>query len=247
VNPPIAAIRQDDTHRLVPSRYSDPTVLGRLAEDEDQLRDLFELEGATNERLLGETNLLPGISVHELLFGVSHARIVNAAFTHAHPAGSRFNGPERGAWYSAFELSTAQAEIIFHKAQELREIEWREPETFAFDDYLSDIRADCHDIRDDPAHSGCLDPDSYFESQRLSMVLLAAGSAGIVYPSVRAKGGTCLVCFRPALVINVRRDRTVTLTFSDYLSTPVISGAKQRRASRRTRSKTSPRSRPIRH
>lgn len=43
--------------------------------------------------------------------GVPYYRIVNAAFTHAHPLGSRFNDPDRGAWYAAFELETAQAEI----------------------------------------------------------------------------------------------------------------------------------------
>ena len=206
------AVRQDDTHRLVPSRYSDPTVLERLAEDEHQLRDLFELEGATNERLLGESNLLPGIGVHELLFGVAHAAIVNAAFTHAHPAGSRFNGPERGAWYAAFELRTARAEVAYHKAQELRETGWREPETFAFDDYLADFRASFHDLRGDEAHARCLDPDSYRLSQELARGLLAAGSAGIVYPSVRDSAGTCLACFRPALVTNVRRGRSLKLT-----------------------------------
>jgi RES domain len=61
--------------------------------------------------------------------------------------GSRFNGPERGAWYAAFELRTAQEEIAFHKAQELQEIKWTEPETFTFDDYLADFRADFHDTR----------------------------------------------------------------------------------------------------
>ncbi|MBI2150753.1 MAG: RES family NAD+ phosphorylase [Acidobacteria bacterium] len=73
----------------------------------------MELEGATDDRLIGESNLLPGISIHELLFGVSYAGIVNAAFTHAHPAGSRFNAPERGAWYAAFELETAEAEVAY--------------------------------------------------------------------------------------------------------------------------------------
>jgi RES domain-containing protein len=213
VIPKLTALCQDRTHRLIPSRYSDPTVLERLAENSDQLRDLFDLEGATNERLLGETNLLPGIGVHELLFGVPHARIVNAAFTHAHPAGSRFNGPERGAWYAALRLQTARAEIAFHKSQELREIEWREPETFTFDDYLADFRADFHDLRDDESYAGCLSSESYLESQRLARELLAAGSAGIVYPSVRDRRGTCLACFRPVLVTNVRRGRTVTLTF----------------------------------
>jgi len=177
------------------------------------LQELFELDGVTNDRLLGEANLLPGISVHELLFGVAYAQIVNAAFTHAHPAGSRFNGPERGAWYAAWELETAEAEVAFHKSRELAEIQWREPETFAFHDYLADFRADFHDVRGDNRYSDCLNPSDYESSQSLAKELLAAGSAGIVYPSVRRPAGTCLVCFRPALVTNVRRGRTVTLAF----------------------------------
>jgi RES domain-containing protein len=223
VTPKLTPARQDNTHRLIPSRHSDESVLGRLADDDDQLQELFELDGATDDRLLGEANLLPGISVHELLFGVAYAHIVNAAFTHAHPAGSRFNGPERGAWYAAFELETAQAEIAFHKLQELREINWQEPETFTFHDYLADFRSDFHDIRGDAAYAECLDPNSYISSQGLARELLASGSAGIVYPSVRRPDGTCLVCFRPALVTNVRQDRTVTLTFGDANLPPVIS------------------------
>jgi len=223
VTPRLTTARQDETHRLIPSRHGDESVLGRLADTDVQLQELFELDGATNDRLLGEANLLPGISVHELLFGVAYAHIVNAAFTHAHPAGSRFNGPERGAWYAAFELETAQAEIAFHKAQELREINWREPETFTFDDYLADFRSDFHDIRGDADYAECLDPNSYISSQGLARELLASGSAGIVYPSVRRPDGTCLVCFRPALVTNVRQDRTVTLTFRDANLPPVIS------------------------
>ncbi|HJY87705.1 MAG TPA: RES family NAD+ phosphorylase [Candidatus Acidoferrales bacterium] len=223
MTPKISTLRQDDTHRLIPSRHSEESVLNRLAEDDKQLQELFELDGATNDRLLGEANLLPGISVHELLFGVAYAHIVNAAFTHAHPAGSRFNGPERGAWYATFELETAEAEIAFHKSQELTEIHWQEPETFTFQDYLADFRADFHDIRGEVHYSDCLNPNSYMRSQTLAKALLASGSAGIIYPSVRRSKGTCLVCFRPALVINVRQDRTVTLAFRDPSQPPVIS------------------------
>lgn len=222
MRPKLTSIRQDDTHRLIPSRYSDTSVLARLAEDEGELAELFELDSATNDRLLGEAGLLPGISVHELLFGVRCAQTVNAAFTHAHPAGSRFNGPERGAWYAGFELETATAQIAFHKSQELIEIDRREPERFVFHDYLADFRADFHDIRGDAEYAACLEPNSYASSQRLGMELVASGSAGIVYPSVRHPKGTCLVCFRPALVTNVRKDRTVTVTFQDAYSPPVI-------------------------
>jgi len=212
VKPELSAIRHDGAHRLVPSRHSDESVLRRLAQDEDQLQALFELDGATNDRFLGEANTLPGISVHELLFGVEYAHIVNAAFCHAHPLGSRFNGPERGAWYAGFELATARAEVACHKRRELQEINWRARETFVFDDYQADFRADFHDLRGDADHADALHPGSYVASQKLAARLLASGSTGVVYPSVRHAGGTCLACFRPALVTNVRKSRSVTMT-----------------------------------
>jgi len=222
VTPRVTTIRQDDTHRLIPSRYSDEQALARLGGPRD-LEELIELDAATDDRVAGEANLLPGISVHELLFGVPYAHIVNAAFTHTRPYGNRFNGANRGAWYAAFELETAQREIAFHKAQELLEIDWREPETFVFHDYLADFRADFHDIRGDRRYSGCLHSESYTKSQKLASELLGKGSAGIVYPSVRHSGGTCIACFRPALVANVRRGGTVMVAFRDAYSAPIIS------------------------
>ena len=223
MKPRVKKVRQDDAHRLIPARHSDESVLGRIADDEDQMDALLELESGTNDRLLGEANLLPGISVHELLFGVEHAPVVNAAFTHAHPQGSRFNGPDRGAWYAAFEVKTAQAEVAFHKCQELKEVNWNEQETFNFDDYLADFRGEFHDLRGHPEYRQFLDPDSYAASQRLARDLLAAGSAGLVYPSVRQSKGTCLACFRPALVTNVRRGQGMTLTLDTAYSEPVWS------------------------
>jgi hypothetical protein len=222
VTPKLVKLRRDRTHRLIPFQHADRSVLSTVAANEDQLEDLMELEGATNDRLLGEANLLPGIGVHELLFGIAYAQIVNAAFTHAHPLGARFNGSDRGAWYAAFEARTAQAEVAFHKTQELQEIDWMEPETFTFVDYLADFRSEFHDIRNAAVYAKCLHPSSYTESQALAQKLLAAGSPGIVYPSVRRRAGTCLVCFRPALVTNVRQGETVVMKFRDAHSRPDI-------------------------
>jgi hypothetical protein len=151
---------------------------------------------------------------------VEHAPVVNAAFTHPHPDGSRFNGPERGAWYAAFELKAAQAEVAFHKSQELQEVGWDEPETFTFDDYLADFRGPFHDLRGHTGFRQVLDPNSYTASQELAGKLLAEGSAGIVYPSVRLSKGTCIACFRPTLVTNVRQDQTLTLTFRHAHAAP---------------------------
>ena len=209
--PAVADVRVADTHRLIPSRHSESgTVLSRLTEDEGSLGDLMELDGATNDRLLGEEGLLPGIGVHELLYGVRYAHIVNAAFTHAGPGGGRFNNSERGAWYCAVERETSVAEIAFHKLRQLEEVEWPAEEVGTFDDYVADFTTEMHDVRGTrPQYRRYLKagpiPECYVDSQQLAAELLAQRSNGVMYPSVRRKGGTCIVCFRPTLVYNVRR------------------------------------------
>lgn len=206
--PPVSLVRQYDTHRLIPAKYSadGDSVLVDIANAAD-LAAVFDLDNATNDRLLSENSLFPGIGIEELVFGVPYFRIVNAAFCHAHPFGSRFNGPDRGAWYAAFELETAQAEIGWHKWIELVEVDWLDEEA-TYDDYLSDVSAVLHDIRGAKAFTQCLDPASYVASQDLAQTLLDRGSLGIVYPSVRKSKGTCLACFRPTLVMNVRKSRS---------------------------------------
>ena len=140
MGPRLSGIRQLDSHRLIPSRYSDggASVLVRIADDDDHLRGIFDLDDATNDRLLAENDLLPGIGVDELVFGIAHYRIINAAFTHASPLGSRFNGPDRGAWYAGFELETSRAEVAWHKSVELAEIGWFH-ESVTYDDYRADF------------------------------------------------------------------------------------------------------------
>lgn len=214
--PPVALVRQVDTHRLIPSRHSPggDTVFVRIADDDEHLQAIFELDAATNDRLLAEHQRFPGIGVEELTFGVPCSHVVNAAFCHPHPLGSRFNGPDRGAWYAGFALETSQAEIAFHKSVELAETDWTEEESITYDDYLADVSAPFHDLRRARGFRACLDPRSYVASQSLAERLLDAGSLGLVYPSVRHAGGTCLACLRPAVVTNVRRDATYRFTFN---------------------------------
>jgi hypothetical protein len=227
--PKTTPISQDDTHRLIPNKYFEEgeSVLSRLGLPPAQMEYLFQLDDATNTRLAGEANLLPGITVHELVFGVPHYHIINAAFTHARPGGSRFSGDDRGAWYAGFSLKTAQAEVAFHYGEGLREVNWREEETVAYREYLADFRAEFHDLRPEDqrgntANKKYLEPDSYRASQQLGRRLLDQGSAGVVYPSVRHAGGTCIACFRPALVGNVREGALVTFRFSDAFHAPKV-------------------------
>jgi RES domain-containing protein len=214
--PRLTALRQNDTCRLIPSRFADleDSVLGPLADGDDALlRDLFDLDNATNDRLRGESGQLPGIGMDELVFGVPNFRVINAAYTYPRPEGSRFNDGERGAWYCAFEAETALAEIAFHKAVEYQEIN-RFDDSVSYQALLADFGAPFHDLRVSEAWAACLDPRSYVASQQLAAELLEFGSMGIIYPSVRRRAGTNLACFRPALVGNVRKGPAYRLTWS---------------------------------
>ncbi len=164
--PPVFSLRQFDTHRLIPSKYlpGGDSVLTSITDDKAHLDIIFDLDNATNDRLQAENDLLPGIGIHELVFAVPNYRIINAAFTHAHPRGSRFNGPDRGAWYAGFELETAQQEVAWHKSVEYAEIDyWND--SITYDDFLADFDGAFHDIRGSAGYEACLAPDSYVAAQ----------------------------------------------------------------------------------
>jgi RES domain-containing protein len=202
--PPTSLIHRHDTHRLIPSKYSWREPLEELADTATQVEDLAALSSLTDERSLAERGLLPAISPYELVSGVSHAQVINAAFTYAHPLGSRFNNADRGAWYSAFQLPTAQAEVAFHKTVHLAEVGRYEDEV-EFDDYLADFNGEYHDIRRTKRFASCLDPTSCMASQESAERLLESGSSGIIYPSARRPRGACIACFDPKRLVNVRR------------------------------------------
>jgi len=221
--PPITQLRRFDTHRLLPAKYGSnyESVLTRIADNDEHLQLIFELDNATNARLEAEENLRPGITPRELVFNVPHYRIINAAFTHPNPLGARFSTPERGAWYAAFELATAKAEIIFHKSIEFAEVNWTEREVLQYDEYLADFTGSFHDLRPESAPEGkksrfedCLDPASYIVSQKLAVELMDHASLGVIYPSVRRPGGTCIACFQPSVVSNVRKGSRFLLTWT---------------------------------
>lgn len=234
--PPVTLVRQHDTHRFIASKHGQ-TVLTRIADSDKHLADIFEIENATNDRALAEAGFAASINAGELVFGVPYYRIVNAAFTHPHPLGSRFNGPERGAWYCGFEIATSQAEIAFHKTVDLAEVGVFEDDV-TYDDYTADFSAELHDLRGNRRFARYLDPASYVASQRLAQTLLDRGSLGVVYPSVRNANGTCIGCFRPALVANVRKGKSYRFVW-DGSPEPTVTPVTTRRAPRsRYRRKT---------
>ncbi|HEY3627522.1 MAG TPA: RES family NAD+ phosphorylase [Terracidiphilus sp.] len=214
-------------HRLISSKYSrSGTVLEDVTNSEDDLATATALDAATNERVLGETRGLAGISPFELVYGFPNAHIIRAAFLHPNKAGgSRFNDTTRGAWYAAEQVETCIAEVAWHRARRLSDIiEPDEPgqmpssDSATYDDWQADFSADFHILEPASNYPECLQaepvPECYQAPQALARYLLSQRSNGIVYPSVRREGQRCLACFRPALVYSPHRDKRYELHLS---------------------------------
>ena len=188
------------TCRLVPSRYPTVGVFDRIAAPED-LPELFELEGWTNDRLSNELGLLHTVPPEEWVTGPM-ASVVMAAFCHPHASGARFTDDTRGAWYAARDLDTSLAESTHRRTKELQEIGVTDARV-QMRLYHADAAASFHDVRGD-GWERVHDPDDHEPGQALGRALFDAGSNGIVYRSVRKPGGECVVTFRPKLVLAVR-------------------------------------------
>lgn len=207
--PPRVDISQRDTVRLISTGRLKEPVLTPLVRNNGELEDLAELESATSGRLQAQEGGLPDLDPRELVFGRPGYTFINAAFAYARPGGNRFNDDGRGAWYCAFDAETALGEVSFHLTRELAAVDRFENVT-DYAELVADFVGSFHDLRGtefgkDPV----LDPDTavaYPAGQALARHLRKQEAAiGLVYPSVRHPGGTCLAAFYPDLVQNLRQ------------------------------------------
>lgn len=206
--------------RLIPETHHKPPVLRGLVDTDEEAAVLAGLEGETSARLIAEREGSPALDRRELayarraqdlkLYGESH---INAAFTYTRPTGNRFNTGDRGAWYCAWDMLTSAQEVGFHRTRELGFIGRYEDEA-RYVELLADFIGDFPDLLPDlhgpdPAVAAhpTLDPDperGYPAGQALAAGLRREGHRGLIYPSVRHKGGRCFVAFDPGIIQNVR-------------------------------------------
>lgn len=206
---PTADLAQRDTVRLISTGRLKEPVLLPLAATQGALDDLADLESVTNGRLQAQESGLPDLDPRELVFGRPGQTFINAAFTHTRPGGNRFNGDDRGAWYCAFDSETSLSEVSYHLTRELEAIGRFENVT-DYAELIADFFGQFHDLRAaDRAEEPALQPDpaiAYPAGQALARRLRRElSSNGVIYPSARHPGGTCLVAFRPDLVQNLRQ------------------------------------------
>jgi len=196
---PVRRIRWDPAFRIVPTRFPTIYLFDRVAEPAD-FDALYALESMTNDRVRDEVGVIELVAPEDRIVGPGTGPIM-AAFTHLNPLGSRFSDGSFGVFYAARERETAIAETCFHHGRFLAAT--REgPMHLQMRLYHVVIDARLHDLRRpgerSAADDGAIhDPDSWKRSQALAIRLRAAGSAGVVYRSVRRVQGQCVGLFKP--------------------------------------------------
>ncbi|MGA2654556.1 MAG: RES family NAD+ phosphorylase [Gammaproteobacteria bacterium] len=181
------------THRLIPTRF--PTIsFFDWAESAEELEQLAELEGLTNDRLKNEQGDIYLIHRDDWVLGPGATPLM-AAFTH--PGVSRFTDGSYGVYYAGDSLASAIAETIFHRERFLRAsnemsclIQMRE--------YIATIVQPLETLSLEK-HAELLDPDpaQYFISQTFAKNLRGKNTWGLYYPSVRKPDSHCVAIFRP--------------------------------------------------
>jgi hypothetical protein len=193
--------------RIIASRYPPINLFERLTPDPAVWDALITLEQLTNPRVRDEVGEIALVAPQERVSGPG-ASYVMASFTHINRRGSRFSDGTFGVYYAAAELETAIAETVHHF------------ETFARDSadpvrmedmrvLLGTVAEDFEDVAAlaESQRSKVLDRDNYAASQAYARTLRDDGAMGVVYPSVRRAGGTCIGAFRPRAVGIPRQER----------------------------------------
>jgi RES domain-containing protein len=149
--------------------------------------------------------------------GRPHANFVNAAFVYFRPRErNRFNGPLRGAWYAALTVETSLREVAFHLVRELRRVNDYHA-TVEYAEMWASFAGSFVDLRAVRPAPDCLHPDAdigYPAGNQLAAEAMQAGLNGIIYPSVRDDGGTCLVALWPHVVQSVTQGRVLRLRWT---------------------------------
>jgi hypothetical protein len=180
-------------HRLKPSKFP-PIALFDWASSPEELEQIAQLEGLTNERIqaeLGRINLIP----KEDWVGGEGSTPLMAAFTHIGFA-SRFSDGSYGIYYAASTLETAIKETVFHR--ELFYSASNEPAcSITMREYITKIKKPLVDLTTNYDELLSPDPTCYNKSQVFGKKIHEEKQWGLLYPSVRRKGGLCVAIFRP--------------------------------------------------
>jgi len=198
--PELRQVRWTRATRIIASRYPPVPLFERVSSDPAVWEALIAAEVLVNPRIRDEVGEIRLVPPDERVSGPG-ASYVMASFTHLNPRGSRFSDGSYGVYYAARDFETALRETAWHFAKiaaDSADGSRREDMRVL----VGRIDSRMHDVATLPPaeQARLLDPDSYVASQRFGARLREHGSNGIVYRSVRHRGGRCVAALRPLAV-----------------------------------------------
>ena len=137
------------------------------------------------------------------------ASSVMAPFSHYNRQGTRFTDGSFGAYYAGNVLDVALAETAYHMGQ-FYALTNDPPHEEDFRVLVGGVDANLRDLRNQPDCEKYLDPNDYGPSQGLAKLLREEGEDGLVFPSVRCKGGECIAVFWPDVIKIPVQERHLT-------------------------------------
>jgi len=206
---PVVTTTWKPSYRLIASRYPTVSLYDDIADPAD-LEVVFAIEALTNPRIRDQLGQLQLVPPEERVSGAGSTAIM-AAFTHLNPEGSRFSDGSYGVYYAAQDLDTAVTEVSHHRALFLSRTA-EAPIDIDLRLITAPLDAPLHDLRKLRASAPTVyDPADYGAGRALGRELRAGGSWGVLYHSVRHRGGLCAGLFRPRALKPAREAAHIAL------------------------------------
>ena len=198
----VRAVRWSPSWRVIPTRYTEDRVLSKVADPED-MEITAGVEQMTSDGRRQDDEEVAFVPPRERVTGAG-SRYIMRPFIYRNPDGSRFSDGEHGVYYAARTQATAVEETRHHRAIFMSRTK-EGPMRLEMRVFTADLEGDLHDIRGQQKKLAALyHRTNYSTSQALARELLKGGSSGVVYDSVRHKGGQCAAVFRPTVLSRCR-------------------------------------------
>lgn len=193
---PVVPVAWRGAVRIIRSLYPPVDLFEDIADPADWPL-LLSAEQKTNPRVLQAVGRLDLVPAKRSVSGPG-ASYLMSPFTHASTdRPSRFSDGSYGVLYIADSFEVALFETIHHHARFMAATAQSPGWTSQFREIVLDFDGQLHDLH--AAQPAIFDPVDYAAAQAVAVELHRAGSNGVLYPSVRWPGGSCVGLFYPDL------------------------------------------------
>lgn len=198
----VRAVRWSPSWRVIPTRYTEDRILRKVA-DADDLEITSGVEQMTSDRRRQEDEEVALVPPRDVVTGPG-SEFIMAAFAYRNKEGSRFSDGGHGVYYAAKSKPTAVEETKYHREIFMSRTN-EGPMRLEMRVLTAELQGDLHDLRGlQKKLPAVYHRSRYSASQALAKDLVLADSYGIVYDSLRHKGGECVAVFRAPILSRCR-------------------------------------------